>query len=209
MTDVAWWLFIVSSVVIIIAPGQDFMLVMSRALAHGARAGIATAGGVAVGLLVHTVLATLGVGAIVQASATLFLAMKLLGACYLIWLGVSLLRSASAPLATVASPTRSAPRLFTDGVVSNVANPKIAIFYFAFLPQFVPAGVSEPGPVIFVLGALFALLTFLIKAPVGWFASALSGWLRAKPMRLRWVYRTSGLAMIVLALRLVTQNRPV
>src|SRR5258705_9938729 len=90
MLEVAWLLFIMSSLVLIATPGQDMILVMSRSLAEGAAAGIVTAAGVSVGLVGHTILATLGLGAILRASESLFIALKLIGAAYLIWLGIGL-----------------------------------------------------------------------------------------------------------------------
>ena len=90
MIEASWLLFIVASIVLIATPGQDMILVMSRSVAHGSRAGVATAAGVSVGLVGHTVLATLGLGAILRTSEWLFLALKLAGAAYLIYLGIGL-----------------------------------------------------------------------------------------------------------------------
>src|SRR5690349_12649695 len=98
MLEVSWLLFIVASLVLIVTPGQDMILVMSRSITQGAAAGIATAAGVSVGLIGHTILATLGLGAILRTSEWLFLALKLVGAAYLIYLGVGLLRSKSTVL---------------------------------------------------------------------------------------------------------------
>lgn len=207
MQDIPWLLFLVTSVVIIVTPGQDLILVMSRAIAQGAGAGVATAGGVGSGLLVHTMLATLGVGAIVQASEWLFIAMKAVGAMYLLYLGINLLRTRHADITLHPGGGRSGLRLYLDGAISNIANPKIAIFYFAFLPQFVPAGTSEPTTTIGILGAGFALLTFIIKALLGIFAGRLSGWLRRGHGRLLTVYRFSGLMLIGLGLRLAMEVR--
>ena len=137
MLDVSWLLFTVASLVLIVTPGQDMVLVMSRSIAQGAAAGVVTAAGVSVGLVGHTILATLGLGAVLRTSEWLFLALKLLGAVYLIYLGLALLRTKATELVVQASSKRSLLRLFIDGALSNISNPKIAIFYFAFLPQFV------------------------------------------------------------------------
>ncbi|MDP6925697.1 MAG: LysE family translocator [Rhodospirillales bacterium] len=93
MADIYWFVFLAASLLIIITPGQDMVLVMSRSLSQGSLAGIVTAAGVSIGLMGHTVLATLGLGAILQASGALFLILKLVGAAYLIYLGIQLLRS--------------------------------------------------------------------------------------------------------------------
>src|SRR5262245_623556 len=157
------------------------MLVMSRSLTQGAAAGVITAAGVSVGLLGHTLLATLGLGAILQASEWLFLALKLAGAVYLVYLGITLIRAKHAGLGAADGERRSLGRLFLDGALSNLSNAKIVVFYLAFLPQFVPATAQQPTLSVFALGATFAVLTFLVKGPVGVFAGALSGWLRARP----------------------------
>ncbi len=208
MPEATWLLFSVASLVLIVTPGQDMILVMSRSVAQGARAGIATAAGVSVGLVGHTVLATLGLGAVLRTSATLFLVLKLLGAAYLVYLGIGLLRTKNAQLPVGVGSGRTLRRLFADGALSNIANPKIAVFYFAFLPQFVLPGASHPTATIFVLGLLFALLTFMVKGPVGLFAGLLSGWLRSRPRVLVWLYRSSGAVLLGLGLRLALEPRP-
>jgi threonine/homoserine/homoserine lactone efflux protein len=208
MLEVSWLLFVVASLLLILTPGQDMLLVMSRSLAQGPAAGVVTAAGVSMGLIGHTVLATLGLGAIVRTSETLFLALKIVGAIYLIYLAVGLLRTRGGDLALGGSPPRSLTRLFVDGAFSNVSNPKIAVFYFAFMPQFVLPGAAHPTRCIFVLGLLFAALTLLVKGPVGLFAGLLSGWLRARPRALLWIYRSSGLVLLGLGIKLATERRP-
>ncbi|HOZ65277.1 MAG TPA: LysE family translocator [Burkholderiaceae bacterium] len=207
MLEISWLLFIVASLVLIITPGQDMILVMSRSVALGAAAGVVTAAGVSVGLVGHTILATLGLGAVLRTSEWLFLALKLVGAAYLIYLGIGLLRTKSTALVVEAASSRSLGRLFFDGALSNVSNPKIAVFYFAFLPQFVLPGASHPTLSVFVLGLLFAALTFVVKGPVGFFAGMLSGWLRARPSVLAWLYRSSGAILVLLGLKLAFERR--
>jgi threonine/homoserine/homoserine lactone efflux protein len=200
--EVSWLLFLVASLVVIVTPGQDMVLVMSRSIGQGSRAGIATAAGVSVGLLGHTMLATLGLGAVLHASEILFQALKLLGAAYLVYLGVRLLRAGATHHRLRPGSDRSLPRLFLEGALSNLSNPKVALFYFAFLPQFVPASAGQPTLSLLVLGIAFAALTFVIKGPIGYGAGALSGWLRAHPGALAWINRTSGAVLIALGVRL-------
>jgi threonine/homoserine/homoserine lactone efflux protein len=207
MLEVAWLLFTVASLVLIVTPGQDMVLVMSRSIAQGAAAGVATAAGVSVGLVGHTILVTLGLGAILRASEWLFVALKLAGAAYLIYLGIALLRTRGVELAVHAAAQRSVARLFVDGALSNISNPKIAIFYFAFLPQFVLPGAAHPTLSVFALGLVFAALTFLVKGPVGFFAGLLSAWLRSRPGFLVWLYRSSGAILIGLGVRLAFERR--
>jgi threonine/homoserine/homoserine lactone efflux protein len=205
--EISWLLFLVASLVVIVTPGQDMVLVMSRSIGQGPRAGIATAAGVSVGLLGHTLLATLGLGALLHASELLFQALKLLGATYLIYLGVRLLRTATTRHYLRLASNRSLPRLFVEGALSNLANPKIALFYFAFLPQFVSASAPQPTLSLLTLGIAFAVLTFLIKGPIGYGAGALSAWLRSHPAVLAWINRASGAVLIALGVRLAFEEQ--
>jgi threonine/homoserine/homoserine lactone efflux protein len=141
LIEANWLLFLLASVVVIATQGQDMILVMSRSLSYGTRAGVITAAGASVGLLGHTLLATLGLGALLRTSEWLFSALKFIGAAYLAWLGLQLLRTRSAQLAAASSAPHSPWRLFLTGALSNISNPKIAVFFFAFLPQF----IHRPG----------------------------------------------------------------
>jgi threonine/homoserine/homoserine lactone efflux protein len=207
VNEVSWLLFIAASLLLIVTPGQDMILVMSRSIAQGAGAGVATAAGVSVGLVGHTLLATLGLGAVLRTSEWLFVALKLVGAVYLVYLGIQLLRTRQHELVATGAAPRSLARLFFDGAFSNVSNPKIAIFYFAFLPQFVQPGAAHPTLSVAALGLLFAALTFLVKGPVGLCAGMLSGWLRSRPKVLAGLYRTSGAVLIGLGVRLAFERR--
>ena len=207
MLDAYWTLFTIASLALIALPGQDMILVMSRSIAQGARAGVVTAAGVSIGLVGHTLLATLGLGVILRTSEWLFLALKLVGAAYLVYLGVGLLRARRGSLAMEAAASRPLGRVFVDGAFSNLSNPKIAIFYFAFLPQFVAPSAQHPTLAVFTLGLVFAGLTFLVKAPVALFSGALSAWLRSRPGVLVWVYRLSGAILVGLGVRLAFERR--
>ncbi len=182
------------------------MLVMSRSLAFGSRAGVITAAGISTGLLGHTILATLGLGALLQTSEQLFMLIKLAGATYLGYLGIKLWRTPTDELDVGSNPDVPKKRLFVEGALSNVMNPKVAIFYFAFLPQFVPTATQRPAATLFALGFVFALITFLTKGPMGLFAGRLSGWFHANPNRLKWIYRSSGTLLIGLGLKLALEN---
>jgi threonine/homoserine/homoserine lactone efflux protein len=207
MIEVTWLLFVFASLVLIATPGQDMILVMSRSMTQGSAAGVATAAGVSMGLVGHTALATLGLGAILRTSEVLFLLLKLIGAAYLVYLGFQLLRNKRHELVVQAGANRSLQRLFFEGALSNMSNPKIAVFYFAFLPQFVLPGATHPTLSVFVLGLAFAALTFLVKGPVGLGAGLLSAWLRCRPMALAWLFRTSGAVLIALGLKLAFERR--
>ena len=207
MVEASWLLFVVASLALIATPGQDMILVMSRSIAQGAAAGVVTAAGVAVGLLGHTVLATLGLGALLRTSEWLFAALKFAGAAYLLYLGIGLLRTSHGSLVIGKQAARPLGKLFLDGAFSNLSNPKVAIFYFALLPQFVSPSARHPTLSVFVLGVVFAVLTFVAKAPVGIFSGALSAWFRSRPSVLTWIYRSSGAILVGLGIRLALERR--
>lgn len=206
MLDVPIVLFVVTSILLIVTPGQDMVLVMSRSISQGAKAGVVTAAGVSVGLLGHTLLACLGLGALLQTSEFLFSALKIAGAFYLIYLGIKAFKAP--PVQIDSTESHLAPRaLFIQGAVSNLSNPKIAIFYFAFLPQFVSSNTVNTQATLVFLGALFALLTFLVKGPVALLAGSLSHWLRNRPPVQKWLNRTSGVVLVGLGVRLAFEER--
>ena len=206
MTDTQLLLFIFTSLLIILAPGQDFVLVMTRSLSQGAIAGMVTAAGVSCGLLGHTLLAAFGVGAVLMASQSLFLVVKLLGAAYLIYLGIKLLRSRQ-------SVNWQKPRavsrwtMFRQGALSNISNPKITIFYFAFLPQFVSTEAGNPTAYLVMLGVLFASLTLVIKASFAYLMGIASTWLTERKSVLQAINRLSGSVLIGFGLKLALEQR--
>ena len=200
-------LFIITSFVLIITPGQDMILVMSKSVAQGAKAGIATAAGISVGLLGHTVLAAFGLGALLRTSEIFFICIKIFGAIYLFYLGFKLLQTKEDTLVLSNEPISTLKSLFFQGAISNISNPKIAIFYFAFLPQFVPANSGNPTFMLLFLGSLFAFITFLVKAPIGYGAGSLSKWLRAKPSVQLWINRVSGGILVALGIKLAFEKR--
>ena len=207
MSELNWLLFLAASLAVIASPGQDMVLVVSRGLGQGARAGVVTASGISMGLIGHTLLAAFGVGALVAASDIAFNTLRIVGAAYLAWLGLRLILSAGAQLTPRGAPMRSAWRLFLEGAIANLSNPKIILFYFAFLPQFVPSASTSPTRDVLALGLAFAVLTFVVKGPVGVFAGALSEWVRERPNVLVGVHRISGLVLIGFGLRLLLDQR--
>ena len=207
MTEAQILLFIVTSLVVIVTPGQDMVLVMSRAVAQGSKAGIATAAGVSIGLFGHTVLTALGLGSLLMTSELLFTVLKFVGAAYLVYLGTRLVFSRSARLELKQAQPTPLKKLFRIGALSNLSNPKITVFYFAFLPQFISSDVQNPAYLLLLLGVGFALLTFLVKGPVGYFAGILSTWLRARPTVLKWLDRTSGIVLVGLGVKLAFEKR--
>lgn len=199
--------FIVTSLLVILVPGQDMVLVMSRGMAQGARAGIVTAAGVSVGLLCHTILAALGLGALLLSSELLFTILKYVGAAYLAYLGTKLILTKASELELESSNESSLKRLFIEGSLSNISNPKITIFYFAYLPQFISNDIKNPAFYLIVLGISFSVLTFLVKAPIGFFAGITSTWIRTRPIVLETINKISGTILIGLGAKLALEQR--
>lgn len=207
MQDSSLLIFLLTSLLIILSPGQDMVLVLSRSIARGTQAGVITAAGVATGLLGHTLLVAAGLGAVLQASELAFNLMKYLGAAYLLYLGVKAFRAPPMALCCTGKAQDSMASFFLQGAISNICNPKIAVFYFAYLPQFVSVDSTHPATALLALGATFALLTFLVKMPIGLVAGALSGWVQSRPAVQRWINRSCGGVMITMASRLMVDEQ--
>jgi threonine/homoserine/homoserine lactone efflux protein len=200
-------LFITVSWALIIAPGPDMLYVITRGMAHGRRAGMLSALGVICGILVHTIAAALGLTLIFQTSAMAFLVVKYLGAAYLIYLGIKSWRERNVfALQTSSSPV-SARQLFWQGVLSNVFNPKIAIFFLAFLPQFVDKSSSQMTLQLVVLGLTFAFLGLLFLIVVGYSSGTIGSWITRRPHYARFIGRLSGGILVALGLRLALTER--
>lgn len=209
MADIHWWLFMVAALAVILTPGQDMIIVLTRSVAQGTRAGLATACGVCAGLLAHTALAAIGLGAIVQASTTLFWVIKAVGAAYLIFLGLRMMLGRYAPDQEPASALRhSAVRLFREGFVSNLANPKIVVFYIAFLPQFIPATSESVVLPLLTLGVLYSVMALVVKGSVALFTGRFSVWLRNNNRMLVWLQRGAGAVLTGLGARLAVAGAP-
>ena len=208
MESPALGLYVAASLALIATPGQDMLYVISRALSQGRFAGVCSAIGVSLGILVHTALAALGVGAILQASEALFVALKLAGAAYLVYLGILLLLSRDTRREIRGGGARLSPlALVWQGVLSNVTNPKIVLFFLAFLPQFVSPASAHPTRELVFLGVLYALLALPIKAGVGLVAGGLSERILRTPAATTWIKRASGTVLVGLGLRLAVGDR--
>ena len=201
-------LYVAASLALIATPGQDMIYVITRSLAQGRFAGLCSALGVCLGILVHTALAALGVGAILQASEALFVLLKLAGAAYLVYLGLRMILARDAARIDTASRTRLAPlALVWQGVLSNVTNPKIVLFFFAFLPQFIDPASAHPTRDLAFLGVLYALMALPVKAAVGFAAGSLSERVLRHPSAFTWMNRVSGGVLVGLGLRLAASER--
>ncbi len=186
-------------------PGVDFLLTVSRTLQGGARAGVAAALGVSAGCVVHALAAAFGLAALLALYPGALQAVQWLGAAYLAWLGIGLLRQAwwpPPPAATAAGPAARAAWVdFRTGLLTNVLNPKVALFFLAFLPQFVPAGSPSPTASFLLLGAWFVLQGTLFLLGLVAVAARLRR-LQASPRATRWLRLAGGGLFLGLALRL-------
>ena len=203
-----YWLFVVTGVLINLTPGQDTFYVLGRSVAEGTRSGVASALGITVGSLLHTAMAALGLSAVLAASASAFTVVKLLGGAYLIYLGARMLMSAQpAELALPQVQRAGVLGAFRDGVLTNVLNPKVALFFLALMPQFIEPSSNTK------IGAFVALgLTFVVTGTVWCLILAISaGKLRGlfvrNPLRWRAVSRAAGGLFVLLGLRLAVSRQ--
>ena len=204
---VSWGLFLAASLALACTPGPDMIYVVSRALAQGRRAGLVSAAGLSLGLVAHTLLAALGVSVLLASSATAFTLLKGAGAIYLLWIGVQMWRAPPALQFDAAGATLDTRRLFLQGSLSALLNPKLALFFLAFLPQFVPADSASPVIDAILLGLTVSAIGVAVQALAGVGAGSRSEGRRRRPAAVRWLVRFSGTLMIGLGLRLLIAPR--
>ena len=200
------------AVLLALAPGPDNVFVLMQSASHGRRAGAAVVLGLMLGVLGHTAAVALGLAALLAASATAFTAIKLAGAAYLLYLAWGAWRApatlgATAPGAEAASPTLAWWPLVGRGVLMNLSNPKVALFFLALLPQFVQSGRGPVALQILWLGVLFIVAATLVFGAVVWLAGALRLWLTRSARAQRGIHRASALVFVLLALRLALYER--
>jgi len=200
-------LFLGVSWALIIAPGPDLIYVITRGMSYGRLAGVLSAIGVTCGILVHTSAAAFGLTLILQTSAIAFLLVKYVGAAYLMYLGVRAWRDNSTLSLQTSSPVVNSRQLFWQGVLSNVFNPKIAVFFLAFLPQFVDKGSGQVTFQMAILGLTFAFMGLCFLLVVGYSSGALGGWLARRPHYSLFLQRLAGGVLIGLGLRLALVDR--
>jgi threonine/homoserine/homoserine lactone efflux protein len=191
-------------------PGVDFVLTVSRTLQGGARAGVAAALGINAGCVVHALAAAFGLAALLALYPAAFVAVQGAGAAYLVWLGLGMLRQAwrgggAAPVQAGAAPAKTFASDFQTGLLTNVLNPKVALFFLAFLPQFVPADSPHKTLSFLLLGAWFVVQGFLFLMGLVLLASRLKK-LRASPRASQLLNAVGGVLFIALAVRLLKEK---
>ena len=201
--------FAVTAFLLIVVPGPSVLFVVSRGVALGRRAALATVAGNAAGVYVQVLAVAAGLGVVVERSVVVFTAVKLLGAAYLVFLGVQAVRHRRAlsqvlDAAGTVRPTRS---LFTDGFVVGLANPKAIVFFAAILPQFVVPGGAPAAVQMAVLGLLFVAIALCSDGAWGLLAGTARTWFARSPRRLEVLGGAGGLVMVGLGLRLAVSGR--
>jgi threonine/homoserine/homoserine lactone efflux protein len=199
--------FLVAALALNLTPGADMTYVIARSATQGRAAGIAASFGVSAGSLGHSLLAAFGVAALVAHSETAFLAIKIAGALYLLFLAWKAFRAGARAASLQALPPVRLRRVFGEGALTNLLNPKVALFILAFLPQFVDPNRGSVALQILVLGAIFNLGGTTVNCIVAISAGAAAGMLRGSEGFSRWLNRISGLVFVALALRLALAQR--
>lgn len=203
-------LYIVAAVVLAATPGPGIFYVAARTLAGGRAEGLASSFGTGLGGMVHVLAGSIGVSAIVLASAELFTALKLVGAVYLVWIGIRTIRAARQDMSigAIAEPAIGSQRAFREGVLVEALNPKTAAFFLAFVPQFVDLAASHVALQFVVLGFVSVALNTLADVVVAFAASGIREGAAARPVLIRRLREASGAAMIALGVGLALAKRP-
>lgn len=198
--------FLAAAMLITISPGPDNLMVLSYGISRGRLQGMAFGLGCALGCLSHTVLAVLGVGALIAASPRAFFVLKVCGGLYLIWLGIQALQSRGSALQASEDEagTRDSLRtLFARGLIANAVNPKVALFFLAFLPQFVDPAHGDAAWQTAQLGVVFTLQALLLFGSLGYFAGSIGQCFSRSPKAGMWLDRLAGSIFVLLGLRLM------
>ena len=208
MIDANFWLFLAAALVIAVVPGSGIFYVAARTLSEGRASGFASTAGTALGGLIHVIAGSLGISAIILASAELFAVVKFVGALYLVWLGIRTFRSAGR-LPALNSEAVGERRAFRDGVLVEALNPKTAAFFLAFIPQFLDPSAASPTLQFILLGAISVTLNTLADVVVVLMASVSRAQLIGRPRLMQRLTQGSGVFIAGLGPSLALARRPV
>lgn len=199
--------FLVACVVLNLLPGSDTFYILGRSLAHGKAVGIASALGISAGILLHSIASAVGLSAIITSSDTLFMLIKMAGAVYLVYLGVHMLRqNNSETLSKASSSQASAKAAFKQGLITNVLNPKIAIFFLAFLPQFITSDNTSPMLSLSLLGLTFVCTSTIWTLILAWSSSVLGDLMKKNPLVITYMNRGAGALLVGLGIKLAIDS---
>lgn len=199
------FLFLLAAMTLTLAPGPDNIYVLTRGIAQGRKAGLVAAAGFSSGLLFHTLLAVLGFAAVIKAYPPAYHALQYAGAAYLAYLGYRTLRAASAGIALAAddaNPGVPLKRIYWQSVLANMLNPKVTLFFIAFLPQFVQRGAGHEPLQMLVLALVFIVQAFAIFSAIALFSGAVGAYFRRRASASVHLNRLAGCAFIGLGIRM-------
>ncbi|MCB1487977.1 MAG: LysE family translocator [Bauldia sp.] len=199
--------FLVTSLIVVVAPGIGVLFTMAVGLSRGARASVVAAFGCTLGILPHIVAAITGLAAVLHASALAFQTLKYLGVAYLLYMAWMTLKERGVLKVEATEDRRSSLRIIVDAILANVLNPKLSIFFLAFLPQFIAAGEAHPLTRMLELSGVFMLLTFVVFVGYGVFAAWIRRHVISRPAVLTWMRRAFAGAFVALGVRLALAER--
>jgi threonine/homoserine/homoserine lactone efflux protein len=199
--------FLITTLIIVATPGTGAIYTLAAGLGQGARASVIAAFGCTIAVVFHMVLAVSGVAAIMHSSAVAFQSLKYAGVAYLLYMAWSTFRHGGGLVVEEGAPAKSAWTLISRGVLLNLLNPKLTIFFFAFLPQFVPSGTNNALPLMLELSTVFTVLTFVVFAIYGVMAAGLRDRVLTRPRVMRWLQRVFAGSFLALGARLALQQK--
>ncbi|WP_428240779.1 LysE family translocator [Gynuella sp.] len=194
--------FFLTSLIVVLLPGTGVIYTLATGLGQGAKASIIAAFGCTLGIVPHMVASIVGLAAILHASSQVFEVIKLLGVIYLFYMAWNILRDGGMMTVTEERSKHSTLKIIRNAILLNFLNPKLSLFFLAFLPQFIPAGTANPTPMLVVLALIFMLLTFIVFIGYGLCASMARDLVISRPNVMRWFRRTFAGAFALLGLRL-------
>ena len=199
--------FLVTSLIVIVSPGTGVLYTLAAGLSRGSRASVVAAFGCTLGIVPHMAAAILGLAALLHTSALAFQTFKWLGVAYLLYMAYAAWRERGALRVEQAIGARSVLKVTIEGILINILNPKLSIFFFAFLPQFVSGDEAHPLAHMALLSAVFMALTFVVFVGYGLFAAAIREHVISRPRVLLWMRRTFAAAFVALGARLALAER--
>ncbi|MCP4158782.1 MAG: LysE family translocator [Deltaproteobacteria bacterium] len=203
-----WITFLTAALLLNLSPGPDMAFILGQTAKRGVRYGFLAMFGIWTGALIHVSFAALGLSAVLVSSATAFSAVKWIGACYLIWIGLQALRSEGINLSIDSeSSSKSQMKIFKQGMLVSVLNPKVAIFFLAFLPQFVVTGQGPVSAQLFLHGMLIIVVAAFVEPPLIIIGGKLTGYLSNNVAVSRWMDRGLGALFIWLGIKLAASDR--
>jgi len=199
--------FLITSLIIIVSPGTGVLYTLAAGLSRGSRASVVAAFGCTLGIIPHMAAAIMGLAALLHTSAIAFQTLKYLGVAYLLYMAWNALRERGALRVEQQAGAPSALRVTVDAILINILNPKLSIFFFAFLPQFVRSDDPAPLSRMLLLSAAFMLLTFVVFVGYGLFAASVRNHVISRPRVLAWMRRAFAAAFIALGAKLALAER--